>query len=671
MDARLLLKSAQVAVKEGRFRDAEASFQDAIIAQPDLAAAVFGLISLLNARDEEEESRRILRALITVAPTHANITAAARQWREWDIKTSSKDVGSRLRLALSGHGTLEPLGDYLRVALAQEYFDAPTFVSGFDQWAQDLLDSNSELYAHRPDVIALRFEADALFPKSGDQAGDIAVGLARIEEVLDAATKHAPNATLLIQTFPVPDYAPLGMLDLLEKDGQRARFGAINTALFELARTRKGRLLLLDAERLEARHGKGRVRDARLWYMASLPYSESFLPVLAQGYVALLRALKGKTKKCIVLDLDNTLWGGVIGEDGIAGIKIGGTGAPGNAFADFQRALLDLRDRGILLAVCSKNNPDDIWPVFDSHPEMQIKREHIAAWRVGWQDKATSIREIAKELNIGRDSLVFLDDNPMERGLVQQELPEVMTPELPRDPALYTTALNALTVFETVVRTEEDKQRSRLYQEQQERKAFAAALGVEEGELGASDASGASGGLTEYLRRLSMVVTLATLTPFTVPRVAQLLGKTNQFNVTTRRHTEAQIQNMLENPNDWGVWTVRVSDRFGDSGLTGVAIVHKGASEWEVDSFLLSCRILGRGVEDALMTCVIHAAHAAGATVLRGLFLPTTKNAPAAGFFIQQGFSETRYDSDARYFALDLADAVKRVYPDWLTVIFE
>ncbi len=266
--------------------------------------------------------------------------------------------------------------------------------------------------------------------------------------------------------------------------------------------------------------------------------------------------------------------------------------------------------------------------------------------------------------------MVFLDDNPAERGLVRQEVPEVLTVDMPRDPALYTATLRGLDVFETVALTEEDRQRHRLYRDQQERKAFAAGLGVQEGEMGTQAESGGSD-LTTYLRGLEMVVTLAPLSAFTVSRVAQLLGKTNQFNVTTRRHTESQVRAMLENSDEWSVWTARVADRFGDSGLAGVAIVKKTSEAWEIDSFLLSCRVLGRGVEDALMTRVINAAWSAGVSVIRGVFIPTAKNAPAQEFFSRQGFAEQDYDEGTRFYSFKVEQVGERNYPEWLTVQVE
>lgn len=640
--------------------DAEEKWRQVLAAEPSSQTAAFGLIKLLDADNRRAEAEAVLRAFTAAGASPAGVLAAARQWEAWEKMPRE---GARVfRVALTGTGTLSPLGAHLRVACARIGLHPALYVSEFGQWAQDLLPANSPLYGFAPDLITLCLDPAALFPKmvasepatSAEIAAERDVGLTQLRELLASAARNAPSAAFLLHTFAQPDFAALGILDAMTEDGQRARFDALHQALTAMLRQDFPRVLLLDQERVEARHGKGRVRDDRLWYLASMPFSETFLPVIAAEYVRTLRPLTGLTRKCIVLDLDNTLWGGVVGEDGLHGIKIGGTAAPGNAFADFQRALGGLRQRGILLAICSKNNPDDVWPVFDSHPDIPLKRKDFAAARINWADKATNLREIARELNLGLDSLVFLDDNPAERGLVRQELPGVLVPELPRDPAAYTRFLLGLDVFETLALTEEDARRSQLYSEQQARKEF---------ESSVTKSTGAD--LDAYLAGLEMTVTLAPATSFTLTRIAQLLNKTNQFNLTTRRYTQAQVEAMALPGAGWGVYSVSVADRFGDSGLTGAALVKEEADAWEIDLFLLSCRVLGRGVEDALLTYLIAEARAAGVPCLRGEFVPTSKNAPASGFYQRSGFHATAENVwDLR---LDSPEAA-RSYPRWLSV---
>jgi FkbH-like protein len=359
------------------------------------------------------------------------------------------------------------------------------------------------------------------------------------------------------------------------------------------------------------------------------------------------------------VDLDNTLWGGVIGEDGLEGITLGGNDAPGNAFYDFQLALDGLRRRGVLLAICSRNNPDDVWPVIDSHPHMVLRRNHFAASRVNWNDKASNIVEIARDLNLGLDSLVFLDDNPAERALLRQQVPDVLTVDLPADPAYYTDALLNLDVFESLGLTDEDRARGEMYLQAQTRREFEKAVV-------------ASTDLMTHLESLGIAIKIEKATPFSIPRIAQLVNKTNQFNLTTRRYTEAQVRTMAEAAGDSVVYSVTVGDRFGDLGLTGVAIVHTNTDSWVIDSFLLSCRVLGRGIEDALLAHIIGRAKASGVRVLHGHFIPTAKNAPARDFYAARGFDRLECADDegaADVFVLPLDSAEPRTsHLRWLRV---
>ena len=609
------------------------------------------------------EAEAALREFVASGPAPAGIQAAARVWETWE---STPQVGAKtLRIALIGTGTLNTLGAHLRVACAQIGLHPVLYVGEFNQWVQELLSPQSALYAFAPELIILCVDPATLLPEtlSAVSLSDALAGaergaaIAQIREALAAAVHNAPSAAVLLHTFALPDYAPLGILDIQREEGQRTRLEAVNSALRVMVREEFPRTLLFDQERIEARHGKGRIRDERMWYLASLPFSDSFLPVMAGEYLRFIRPLRGLTRKCLVLDLDNTLWGGVVGEDGLEGIKIGGTSAPGNAFADFQGTLLALSRRGILLALCSKNNPEDVWPVFETHPDMLLRRENFVASRINWQDKASNLRELAAELNLGLDSFVFLDDNPAERGLVRQSCPEVMTPDLPRDPALYTRLLLSLDIFETLSLTDEDLRRGELYREQQGRREFKAGA--------KASTTDASGDLTAYLAGLEMRVTLSSATPFTLPRIAQLLNKTNQFNLTTRRLSEAQVQAMASAPAEWGVYAVSVADRFGDSGLTGAAIVKKSTEVWEIDSFLLSCRVLGRGVEDALLVYLLKEARSAGVPHVRGLFLPTAKNSPAAGFYARQGFHQAGEDETVWELTLD---GPAKEFPAWLQI---
>jgi FkbH-like protein len=622
--------AARAAERAGLQADAERAYADALDEDASSSSAALGLVRLLDKRGDRARAEEVLRSFVAAAGTSASIEAAARQWVVW--QSSPRPGVPTVRVAITGSGTLDPLCSHLRVACAHAGIHPMVYLGGFEQWAQDLLSPNSALYGFAPDIIILLLDATALFPKTTRFAvadGDVLAserieGVARLGALLDAAAKQAPGALLVVHSFSPPDRSPFGILDLQQERGQRARFDALNDAVVDLVKGRPN-VLLLDHERLEARHGKSRVRDERLWYLGALPFSESFLPVLAAEHIRIIRPLKGLVRKCIVLDLDETLWGGIVGEDGIEGLKLGGNDAPGNAYRDFQEALANLRRRGVLLALCSRNNPDDVWPVIEGHPHMVLRRSHFAAARVNWGDKASNIREIAAELNLGIDSLVFFDDNPMERARVRQQLPEVLTVDLPTDPAYYVRTLLDLDVFESLAVTAEDAQRSEMYAQAQARRKY-------------ETAQSSPADLTSHLHSLEIAVTVGRATPGSIARIAQLVNKTNQFNLTTRRYTEAQVRAMADAPERWRIWSVSVSDRFGDFGLTGVAIVQAAGAVWSIDSFLLSCRVLGRGVEDALLAHIAAQAKAAGARALQGTCIPTAKNAPARNFYPEHGF---------------------------------
>jgi FkbH-like protein len=335
------------------------------------------------------------------------------------------------------------------------------------------------------------------------------------------------------------------------------------------------------------------------------------------------------------VDLDGTLWGGVIGEDGVDGIKV--DGPEGAAFRAVQRVVLDLYRRGILLVVCSKNNEDDARAAFEQHPGMLVREHHFAALRINWENKAENLRELAAELNVGLDSVAFLDDNPVERSLVRAQAPEVTVIDLPDDPLRYAETLRAEPAFERLGLTDEDKVRGRLYAEQRQRTSLQ------------ENATS----LEDFYRSLDMTVELRQVTEPTLARAAQLTQKTNQFNLTTRRYTELQLTEFIA--SGWRIYTARVRDRFGDNGIVGVAITAPSEDAWEIDTMLLSCRVIGRTVETAILAAIAEDAETAGASALVGTFVPTKKNGPARDFYERHGFSATATNDEASTWELALA----------------
>lgn len=329
-------------------------------------------------------------------------------------------------------------------------------------------------------------------------------------------------------------------------------------------------------------------------------------------------------KKCIILDLDNTLWGGIVGEDGIENLKLSLT-SPGNSFVAFQQAILDQYNKGIILAINSRNNANDVWEVIRNHPNMILKEEHFAAFRINWNDKASNILELAEELNIGLDSMVFLDDDPINRSLVQSLIPEVEVPELPADPAEYTRFFNSLNYFDTSVITDEDKMRGNLYVTERLRRE-------EEKRFDSKE---------DFLKSLSLELFVYRDNASCVPRLSQLTGKTNQFNTFKKELAEDQIYACIQS-EDHVVYHARLEDKFGDHGVVIFALVTKKDNIWKIESMLMSCRVFGRAVEEAFFSVLSQDARNEGVERIDILYKETKKNIPAKEF-IDKHFKEFTY----------------------------
>ncbi|HUJ46323.1 MAG TPA: HAD-IIIC family phosphatase, partial [Rhizomicrobium sp.] len=363
-----------------------------------------------------------------------------------------------------------------------------------------------------------------------------------------------------------------------------------------------------------------------------------FFPLYADHLGRLLGAIRGKARKCLVLDLDNTLWGGVIGDDGMEGIVVGQGSAMGEAFLSVQQAALDLRGRGVFLAVCSKNDDDIARGPFRGHADMLIRERHISVFQANWIDKASNLESIARALNIGLDALVLLDDNPAERAQIRAALPMVAVPELPADPAWFAWTLNAAGYFEAVSYSAEDRMR-------------ADAQGAD---AKRADVMAKSRDLGDYLTSLEMTITFAPFDKVGRQRIAQLINKTNQFNLTTRRYTEAEVAAMEADENVFTL-EVRLADRYGDLGMIGIIIArHAGDATWDIDTWLMSCRVLGRRVEEGMLARLIAEARRRGIKRLIGTYLPTAKNGMVRDHYAKLGFEIAEEADGVRRFAFEL-----------------
>ncbi len=529
-----------------------------------------------------------------------------------------------------------------------------------------MLTHDSGLQRHRPDVV---FVAQLLEDVAPSLAFDfLSLEPDQISRQIDetvttlgnsiAAFRGRSDATIVLHNFALPPRPLLGIHECFAKDTQTSAIRQLNAQLVKAAADIPG-VYVLDFDRLCSELGYDQWQNERMWYLGRIALSAQALPRLADLQAAFLQATIGSPRKCLVLDLDNTLWGGVVGEDGVAGIMLGHD-FPGNVYLDVQRQILQLHQRGVLLAINSKNNDRDVEEVFEKHPDMLLRPDHFAARRINWQPKPQNMLEIAEELNIGVDSLVFLDDNPSECELMRQSLPEVLTwaahdARSKADPFASLGWLRNSHVFDRLKLTQEDRNRGEMYLQQQQRKQLeTSATSVE-----------------EFLRGLQMRVSISEMDDFTLPRVVELIGKTNQFNLTTRRHSEAKLREFQTDPR-CAVFTMRVVDRFGDNGIVGVAIAAIADQECCIDTFLLSCRVIGRSVETAMLARLSDWACSQGAEKLVGIFIPTAKNAPAADFYRQHGFqrreddaNQTHSDQQATDWQLSLAECTVK-FPEFI-----
>lgn len=530
--------------------------------------------------------------------------------------------------------TIENLIPVLRAKCFASDILAQITLGGFNQYLQYVLNDTSELYASRPDIviIALRLEdmAPKLFESSIFEKDVLSFIESEVLNTIESIVKSIKQKTashIIINNFAMPEFPGAGIYDYQTKSSLLNFVRDINLKLLELKEIYSG-VYINDVDYMVTKKGLDNLLDRRMWYVAKNPYNSNYYLGLAEEYAKIIRAIYGMAKKCIVLDLDNTLWGGIVGEDGFNGIKLGES-YPGKCYKDFQRELLKLTQRGVILAVNSKNNYDDAMEVINGHPDMVLREENFACIKINWNDKATNILEISRELNIGLDSMVFIDDNPVECELVKERLPMVMTYLMPDDPILFVDFARGIDCFEKLDITEEDLNRTNMYRAQIKRASLQSQFES----------------LEDFYRNLDMAITVKGASDFYIPRISQLTQKTNQFNLTTRRYTEEDVRSMAKDGRH-RIYAFDVKDKFGDYGIVGLVIIEElNDREWFIDTFLLSCRVMNRKVEDAMMSFVCEQALKSGIETVWGEYIPTKKNMPAKDFYRNLGFTEI----DGRY----------------------
>jgi FkbH-like protein len=539
------------------------------------------------------------------------------------------------RVAFAGNVVFEPLPEFVETHLLCHGINAGSYVAPFDQTLQQLLDPHSELRSFDPNFLFLHIELDALLPadvrmrgQPPDRAAVDAV-LAAIEPVVRAALAHTP-ATVLLTNFEGPGCYELGLADARSEFGEQEFYAELNSSLTRMFRG-EPRVQIVDLCRLTAFHGRGRAHDRRLYYIAKLPWHESFLPILSDEIARHVGAALGHLRKCLVVDLDGTLWGGVLGEEGARGVRCGAGDPVAEAYFDLQRRILAIKRRGVLLAVCSKNNPDEVEALFQTRDDMPLRAQDFACMEVSWDRKDEGLRRIAARLNIGTDSLVFLDDNPAEVELIRQTMPEVECVLVPGDPAVLPSCLDRVHSLDRVALTAEDAMKTEQYSQNASRNAARRDF---------VDLQG-------YLYSLQTRVEIRPADAELLARAHQLFHKTNQFNVTTRRLSLAELQRVSADPS-CRLLMIRAQDRFGDLGWIGAVLV-RGLDEprASIDSLLLSCRAMGRGIESAALNEVKRLCFEEHrCDMLLAQYLPTPRNVPVRELFETHGFTLVATDGN-------------------------
>ncbi|HXS99802.1 MAG TPA: HAD-IIIC family phosphatase [Elusimicrobiota bacterium] len=559
----------------------------------------------LAAEGKKVEAARRLRDGLSSRMSYLDQTSAAK------LADSLSEGLPPVRLAVLGSSTTAQLLPLLRLHAFKEGFRLELYDAPYDAYQQEILDEKSGLYAFKP-------QAALLYVNHRDARPGPAEAEAERWAALWTRLRERAGCAVLTNNFDVPVERAWGNLDAARTDAGLGRLRRLNALLAEKA---GAGVAVIDVEHLSALHGKESWHDPRFWHHSRQAMSFDGLARYAAEAAAVLAAALGRSRKCLVLDLDNTLWGGVVGDDGAEGLELAGS-PNGEAHLEFQRYVKELGRRGVLLAVCSKNEDERAREPFKKRPDMVLKLEDFSAFVANWEDKATNLRSIAAQLNIGLDALVFVDDNAGERELVRRFCPEVAVVDLPEDPAGFSRALDARRFFETVSVSKEDARRAAHFQAEAARESL---------RRGAPD-------LASFLKDLEMSAEAGPFTEPDVARIAQLINKTNQFNLTTRRSSEPEVRALMADPAAWTL-AVRLRDRLGDYGLISAVIARRSGSAFEIDTWLMSCRVLGRGVEKLAFNRLLAAARAAGAKELVGRYLPTAKNAPVKELLPSLGFA--------------------------------
>ncbi|MFT5755362.1 MAG: FkbH-like protein [Alteromonadaceae bacterium] len=565
------------------------------------------------------------------------------------IKTNQKNVNKHedtINVSILRNITLEPISIPLEFYANQTARKTKIVFGNFDNVFQDSLDNR--IISKKTDIVLIVTPLLALMPKLINEYSSMSTlekqsskeyVLNFVQSILNNIRSNNKKAKIIWLSFESLSFPAFCINDLTSKTGQNSYIRSLNSAISILL-SESQNSYHLDADQILRRLGESNFYDWRFWHLNKALYSRNTLIGIAQHAFSFYNSVTGKTKKCLILDCDNTLWGGIVGEDSLAGIKLGHE-YPSSCYLEFQKAIIELLNQGVILAICSKNNEQDVLGVFELHPDMQLKITDISAYQINWQDKATNILLLAEQLNIGLDSMVFIDDSEFEINLVRNQLPQVAAIWLDKSkPTEFSRTLKSLRYFDKLTVTQEDLLKTKMYNQEVHRKNFQ------------------PNNLDEYLSSMEIKANIFIATQDDIGRISQQTQKTNQFNLTTKRYSEQDISNFIQK-SEYDVLAIKITDNFGDMGIVGTTIIKYNEKNAEIDTLLLSCRALGRRIESVFLNEIILYCAKKNKDKLIGKFTSTSKNIQVKDFYKSNKFTQTSAFEETKIYTLDLKNPAK------------
>ena len=553
---------------------------------------------------------------------------------KFSSKISENCCKKRVKIALLSSSTTTFLEPILKYFLLCDNINAEIKSGDFGSWKQDILDEDSWLSDYNPDAVIISVNWRDANLRGIENSSENCTS--DIELLWNILAKRLKTTSIFQVGFDLPKIDSGGFLAHTLDSSKTQTIHKINSTL--LGKAKENNVVFIDTQLLQAQLGLSKWEDAQIWYRAKQHPSLDALPAFASGIARAIKAKFTPQKKVCVLDLDNTLWGGVISEDGISGIRLGSPDAVGEAFEEFQQYLLELKQRGILLAICSKNDENDAVLPFEKHPSSRLKLYDFVSFKANWNKKSDNIKDIAKELNLGIESFVFVDDNPVEIAEVSTNLPEVECVLLPTDPSDFIECLDSRNFFDTTTISDDDTKRSQAYIENAMRESVKTS----------------ASSLEDYLQSLQMKCLVEEISDENIDRVEQLLGKTNQFNMTTRRHSAQAIKDILKIPKSFGR-CFKLKDKFGNLGIVGVVLATEKNNILEINSFVMSCRAMGRGLENLMLNETIAYARNNKFTHVIGEYIATEKNQKIKNFYSNFGFANIKKSDTVSLYKCDIS----------------